>query len=367
MSKWTPHLVGLNMPIGGFLNKYRHVFDVFTHPVKRNVCCKLSHKMMDLMEEERELIKGMEAENVVRVKKLLLMSVTGSLRLHALRLVKREMGLPDDFRETVLGKCPDFEMDGLEVVSLVDRDGVDDGLKVAQVEKWREKEFTDKWLSEFETKYAFPIDFLTGFRIQAGFRGKLKEWQRLPYVKPYEKKEGFQRLTCERFEKRAVGILHEFLSLTVEKMVELQRLAHFRRDFGIPVNVREVILKHPGIFYISTRGTSQMVFLREAYCKDCLVSPNPVYEVRRKMLNLILLATRNTRELRSPKQVKESIGDQNRAGEIEDDFVISILDKFVDNDDDDNENTQNREGTSDGDYVFPGPNNSDDDDDSRKG
>lgn len=110
-----------------------------------------------------------------------------------------------------------------------------------------------------------------------------------------------------------------------------------------------------------------MVFLREAYCKDCLVSPNPVYEVRRKMLNLILLATRNTRELRSPKQVKESIGDQNRAGEIEDDFVISILDKFVDNDDDDNENTQNREGTSDGDYVFPGPNNSDDDDDSRKG
>ncbi|GKF03695.1 protein root primordium defective 1 [Tanacetum coccineum] len=114
------------------------------------------------------------------------------------------MGLPDDFRETILGKCGEFQMDdGLETVSLVDKDGFHQGFKVAQVEIWRDKEYKDKWLSEFETKYAFPINFPIGFGIQPGFKDKLKEWQRLPYVKPYEKKEGFGSLTYQRFEKRA--------------------------------------------------------------------------------------------------------------------------------------------------------------------
>nr|GEY27533.1 protein root primordium defective 1 [Tanacetum cinerariifolium] len=58
--------------------------------------------------------------------------------------------------------------------------------------------------------------------------------------------------------------------------------------------------------------TSQMVFLRQVYCKDCHVSLNPIYDIKRKLLDLMLLGTRNTRELRRPKEVKESVGDQNR-------------------------------------------------------
>jgi len=76
--------------------------------------------------------------------------------------------------------------------------------------------------------------------------------------------------TCggiERYEKRVLAVLHELLSLTVEKMVEVDQLAHFRRDLGIEVNVRELLLRHPGIFYISTKGKTLTVFLREAYRK----------------------------------------------------------------------------------------------------
>ncbi|KAK9057775.1 hypothetical protein SSX86_022613 [Deinandra increscens subsp. villosa] len=347
MSRWTK-IIGLNVPIGGFLRKYRHVFDVFPHPVQRNVCCKLTSKMKQLVLEERNVIKDMELENVKRVKKLLMISVSGTLHIHALRLIKRELGLPDDFRESILANYSDFELVDLETVRLIEKDDADENLdesfdedlKVAEVEKWRENEYKEKWLSEFETKFAFPIDFPTGFEIKAGYRGKLKDWQRLPYSKPYEKEgvfRGSSRGGIERFEKRAVGILHELLSLTVEKMVELERLVHFKKDFGLPVNFRELVLKHPGIFYVSTRGCTQMVFLREAYCKDVLVSPNPVYVVRRKMLDLILLGSRNTRELRSEREVKESVSDdyddRNRGGVIEqDDFVISILENFDDSD-----------------------------------
>ncbi|XP_076939567.1 protein ROOT PRIMORDIUM DEFECTIVE 1-like [Bidens hawaiensis] len=355
MSRWT-HIVGLNVPIGGFIRNARHVFDVFPHPVKRNVCCRLTSKMSLLIQEESSVIKDMELDNVRRIKKLLIISVTGSLHIHALRLIKRELGLPDDFRQSILGKYDDFELVDLEIVRLVDKGDVDGDLKVAEVEKWREKEYREKWLSEFETKYAFPVHFPTGFKIKAGFKGKLRDWQRLPYIKPYEKEDGFRAASrggVERFEKRAVGILHELLSLTVEKMVEIERLVHFKKDFGIPVNFRELILKHPGIFYISTKGCTQVVFLREAYCKDVLVSPNPVYVVRRKMLDLVLLGSRNTRELRSQSEVKESVvnddkkQDQDLGGVVKDDFVISILENL--DDDDDDGNSEDRED----DYVFP--------------
>ena len=96
-----------------------------------------------------------------------------------------------------------------------------------------------------------------------------------------------------RIEKRIVGILHELLSLTVEKMIPLERLSHFRRVFAMEVNLRELLLKYPGIFYISTKGSAQTVILRESYSKGCLVEPNPVYDVRRKMLDLILSGCRN--------------------------------------------------------------------------
>jgi hypothetical protein len=62
------------------------------------------------------------------------------------------------------------------------------------------------------------------------------------------------------------------------------------------VNMRELLLKHPGIFYISTKGSTQTVLLRESYIKGCLVEPNPVYSVRRKMLDLILSGCRNIGE-----------------------------------------------------------------------
>ncbi|CAN1321841.1 Protein ROOT PRIMORDIUM DEFECTIVE 1 [Linum perenne] len=99
-------------------------------------------------------------------------------------------------------------------------------------------------------------------------------------------------------------MIHELLSLTVEKRVEVQRIAHFKKDFGMEmeVNLRELLLKHPGIFYISTKGSTQLVFLREAYAKGCLVESNPIYVVRKKMLDLILVGRRNTKELQCSRE-----------------------------------------------------------------
>ncbi|KAI7990497.1 Protein ROOT PRIMORDIUM DEFECTIVE 1 [Camellia lanceoleosa] len=304
MSRWK-NIVGLNIPVGTFLRKYPHVFEVFTHPIKRNVCCKIRKKMSDLIQEEEGFIRVSESENVGRIKRLLMMSVNGTLHIHALRLIRRELGLPQDFQESIIGKYTnEFWLVDLEIVGLVDRDR-ELGF-VGEVEKWREKEFREKWLSEFETK---------GVKVQYLHGG------------------------IERFEKRAVGILHELLWLTVEKKVEVERLVHFRKDLGIEVNLRELILKHPGIFYISTKGNAQTVFLREAYGKGCLMEPNPISVVRRKMLDLILLGCRNTIALRTRKETRNE-NNNVVCNEIEGvttngDWVIPFLDGFNDKKTDD--------------------------------
>ncbi|KAL2952460.1 hypothetical protein AAZX31_19G112200 [Glycine max] len=293
--------------------------------------------MKELILLEGLVVKQQETEAVKRVKKLLMMSLNGTLRLHALRLFKRELGLPEDFRDSILGKySADFRLVDLEVVALVDWDAE---LAVARVEEWREKEYSEKWLSEFETKFAFPVSFPTGFKFERGFKERLKNWQRLPYAKPYERKEVVRVRTCggiERYEKRAVAVLHELLSLTVEKMVEVDQLAHFRRDFGVEVNVRELLLRHPGIFYLSTKGKTLTVFLREAYRKGGLVEPNPVYETRRNMLDLVLLGCRKTKLLldcdESNKEESNVVAcEVNEEGERQGDWVIPFLKKCEEN------------------------------------
>ncbi|KAL0404741.1 UNVERIFIED_CONTAM: protein ROOT PRIMORDIUM defective [Sesamum radiatum] len=293
LSRWAPHAGVNTLSAGEFLRKYPHVFQVFTHPVRRNLCCKFTSKFVELLKLEEEIVCNMEDVNVIKIRRILSMSVNGKVHLHAIRLMRRELGLPEDFRESIIRKHGDiFRMIDLEIAELVDWNENERAFSCsAEVEKWREKEFREKWLSEFETKYAFPINFPTGFKIVPGFRERLRNWQRLSYVKPYERVDKVRVRTCggvERYEKRAVGIIHELLCLTVEKMVEVERLAHFRKDLGIEVNLRELLLKHPGIFYIATRGNTLMVFLREAYVGGCLVEPNTVCDVRRRCLELVL-------------------------------------------------------------------------------
>ncbi|XP_047341325.1 protein ROOT PRIMORDIUM DEFECTIVE 1 [Impatiens glandulifera] len=344
ISRWK-NVLSLNIPPGSFIRKYPHIFEVFALPPRRNMCCKVTKKMRDLIREEESIVRELELENVVRLKKILMMSVNGKLNIHALRLSRRELGLPIDFRESILSKySDDFVLIDLETVGLVESDKK--GLRgVAEVEKWREKEFREKWLSEFETKYSFPINFPTGFSFEPGFRERLKNWQRLPYVKPYDRTESVRIRTNkgnDQFEKRVVGVLHEFLCLTVSKMIEVQQLVHFRKGLGIEVNLREVILKHPGIFYISTKGNAETVFLREGYIGWCLAEPNSVDTARRKMLELILLGVRNTKQLRTRTE-NEIIIDQNEleneenvnTNETENDWgtyaggwAIPILDTF---------------------------------------
>ncbi|PWA69116.1 HXXXD-type acyl-transferase family protein [Artemisia annua] len=106
----------------------------------------------------------------------------------------------------------------------------------------------------------------------------------------------------KRMEKRAIRMIHEMLSLTVEKKINLERIAHFRITMNLPKKLKEFLLQHQGIFYISTRGNYgklHTIFLREAYNKGELIEPNELYLARRKLAKLITL--------RRPNMEQESV------------------------------------------------------------
>ncbi|KAK2982682.1 hypothetical protein RJ640_010848 [Escallonia rubra] len=137
--------------------------------------------------------------------------------------------------------------------------------------------------------YSFKHGYPPGMWLGKNFKAKVKEWQGLAYVGPYEEVGEKKRTKSEMkaLEKQAVEVVHEFLSLTVEK------ISHFRKWFGIDLNKRDLFLDHPRMFYLSAKGKMHTIFLREAYEKGHLIDPNPVYEARRKLLDLVVLGHRS--------------------------------------------------------------------------
>ncbi|AAF24818.1 F12K11.21 [Arabidopsis thaliana] len=288
----------LNRGAASFLRKYPHIFHVLYDPVKAEPFCRLTDVAMEISRQEALAITATLSLVVDRLVRLLSMSISKSIPLRAVFKVWRELGLPDDFEDSVISKNPHlFKLsDGHEsnthILELVQEEEKRLEFEAA-VEKWRVVECSkeDCSVDRTEIQFSFKHSYPPGMRLSKTFKAKVKEWQRLPYVGPYEDMVGKKksRSGVMGIEKRAVAIAHEFLNLTVEKMVEVEKISHFRKCFGIDLNIRDLFLDHPGMFYVSTKGKRHTVFLREAYERGRLIDPNPVYDARRKLLDLVLL------------------------------------------------------------------------------
>ncbi|XP_027336674.1 protein ROOT PRIMORDIUM DEFECTIVE 1 [Abrus precatorius] len=290
----------LNRGATAFLRKFPRIFHIYYEPSKLKPFCRLTDAALDVSRQESEAINASLPVVVERLVRILSMSASKMVPLRAIFKVWKELGLPDDFEDSVISanssvfQLCDAHEPNTHLLKLVD--GVPSNGFRAIVEDWRVVECCkeDCSVDRMEMRFSFKHGHPPGMRLTKNFRAKVKEWQRLPYVGPYEvvgegkkSKAGMMAM-----EKRAVSIVHEFLSLTVEKMVEVEKISQFRKWFGIDLNIRDLFLDHPGIFYLSTKGKKHTVFLREAYERGCLIEPNPVYEARRRLLDLVVLGRR---------------------------------------------------------------------------
>ncbi|KAK9735047.1 hypothetical protein RND81_04G180300 [Saponaria officinalis] len=290
----------LNRGALSFLRKYPHVFEIFYNQTKSMPFCKLTDKVTEVSQLEATAIREDLPLVVERLVRILSMTMSKSLPLRAVFKVWRELGLPDDFEESVISRNPQlFSLcDGNEpnthVLKLVTPYPV--GHFTAAVEDWRVVECCkeDAKVDRTEIQYSFKQGFPPQMKLRKSFKMKVREWQKQPYVGPYEAMGAKKRTKSgmKMLEKRAVAIVHEFMNLTVEKMIEVEKISHFRKWFGIDLNVRDLFLDHPGIFYLSTKGRRHTVFLREAYERGRLINSNPVYEARMKLLYLVMMGRR---------------------------------------------------------------------------
>ncbi|KAI6687787.1 hypothetical protein NL676_024615 [Syzygium grande] len=216
--------------------------------------------MEELLEEERRVADSMEADRVDKVRRLLMMSADKRIALSKIHHCRSLFGIPEDFRDRAL-KYPDYfrvvvDGDGRRVLELVNWDP---HLAVSELER----EFV---VDEDGVKKAFrfPVKHNRDLDLDADDTRKLNLLNTLPLVSPYSDGASLDLWTLEA-EKYRVGVLHEFLSLTLEKRASIHHIVEFKEEFSLTKHTYQMLLKQPRTFYLAGTEMNWVVFLKDAY------------------------------------------------------------------------------------------------------
>ncbi|CAM8939484.1 unnamed protein product [Rhodiola kirilowii] len=282
-----------------WLKKYPCCFEVYL--VDDKYYCRLTKQMMVLVEEEESVRDMQEPSLVVRLTKLLMLSVHRRMNVVKFNEIKRNFGFSDDYLIRIVPKYPELfrlvnysgRRSSMEI-ELVSRKP---GLAVSAIESLAE-------LKNSEPQFSCNLPFTW-----------VKSWERFhsfnetPYISPYMDSTDLVEGTRE-MDKRTVGLVHELLSLTLWKKLSIMKLGHFRREFNLPEKLNVLLLKHPGIFYVSNKYQIYTVLLREAYNGSVLVEQDPFVAVKEKFGELMQegLHERNRRNHQANLKKKSALG-----------------------------------------------------------
>ncbi|KAL0361338.1 UNVERIFIED_CONTAM: protein WHAT'S THIS FACTOR 1, chloroplastic [Sesamum radiatum] len=219
--------------------------------------------MDNLLRTERDMENELESKRVDVVRKLLMMSANKRIPLSKIYHNRLLFGIPEDFRDRVAA-YPDYfrvviEDDGKRVLELVNWDS---SLAVSALEK----EFM---VDEDKVKRAFKFPMKHGKALDLDMEDerKLNILNTLPLVSPYSDGSKLDLWTLEA-EKYRVGIIHEFLSLTLEKRAYIHNIVEFKEEFSLTKHTYQMLLKQPRTFYVAGTQMNWCVFLKDAYGED---------------------------------------------------------------------------------------------------
>ncbi|MCO5610983.1 hypothetical protein L7F22_065231 [Adiantum nelumboides] len=312
--------VGLVKPqrIGDIMDKYPRIIRVYRNPNELDVWVTLAKPILELLEEEKMLKEQRAQLAAERLRKVLMMSTTRRIRIDRINYLKEELGLPDNFKRTVVQANPHLFKLVITRANLAK--GVapsvkllvwDEKLAVPAIESYQQDPASTSGLDEEgkqKKAYSFPINLPPNFKIKKAFRGKLRKWQELPYRSPYADTTDLDLQSEEAF-KRAVAVIHEFLHITTEKRTKINHLAHLREDYKLPQKLGATVLQNPGIFYMSTKSNTQTIFLREGYKKGVLLEKDQLFSIKEKFLALIKMGRKSTKKLTKQGPYKLSDSD----------------------------------------------------------
>lgn len=280
----------INLPkphkISDFIRKSPKLFELYKDH-KKVLWCGMTKQAEDLVEEEQRIIGENEDKAAEYVTRCLMMSIDKRLPLDKIANFRRDFGMPVGFRTNWVNKYPQLfkvvkDADEHEYLELVNWNPA-----------WAITELEKKVMGITETSahtpgllsLSFPLKFPSNYKKVYRYGGKIEHFQKLSYLSPYADARGLQAGSKE-FDKRAVAVMHELLSFTIEKRLVTDHLTHFRREMVMPQKLMRLLLKHFGIFYVTERGKRFSVILTEAYERSELIDKGPFVLWKEKVLSL---------------------------------------------------------------------------------
>ncbi|XP_073294816.1 protein WHAT'S THIS FACTOR 1 homolog, chloroplastic [Primulina huaijiensis] len=259
-----------------WLKKYPCCFEVYRKDDE--YFCRLTKQMKFLVEEEESVKDSQEPVFVKRLAKLLMMSTNQRLNVVKINELKRNFGFPDDYLLRIVPKYSDMfrvvNYGGKRSAMEIELTSWNQNFAVSSIEKLAQKEGHDPCFS-----CSLPSTWIKSLE-------RFQEFNSTPYISPYTELKDLVADSNEMI-KRTVGLVHELLSLTLWKKASIVKLGHFRREFCLPEKLNVLLLKHPGIFYVSNKYQIYTVLLREAYSGSELVEKDPLVIVKEKFGDLM--------------------------------------------------------------------------------
>ncbi|XP_020268915.1 protein ROOT PRIMORDIUM DEFECTIVE 1-like isoform X1 [Asparagus officinalis] len=281
--------INLSKPhkVSDFIKKSPKLFELYRDK-KGVIWCGLTEKAEELVKEENRLLEAHTNKAVEYVTRLLMMSVDKRLPMDKVAHFRRDIGFPFDFRTRWVHMFPEYfrvvKRDDVEFLELTSWNS---SWAVTEIEK--RAMMGINYVSESHSpgilSLPFPMKFPPNFKKIFRIGGKIEHFQKRSYLSPYADSRELAPGSQE-FDKRAVAVMHEILSFTIEKRLVTDHLTHFRREFVMPQKLMRILLKHYGIFYVSERGKRFSAFLTEAYEGSELIDKSPLYLWKEKILRL---------------------------------------------------------------------------------
>ncbi|KAM3362441.1 hypothetical protein P3S68_017295 [Capsicum galapagoense] len=156
--------------------------------------------------------------------------------------------------------------------------------QIAEEENWQ-RELEEKDLIIDRLPRFNRVKLPKGIKLSKGEMRRMSQFRDMPYISPYEDFSEIRPGTSDK-EKHACGVVHEILSLAVEKRTLDDHLTHFREEFRFSQQLRGMLIRHPDMFYVSLKGDRDSVFLREAYQYSHLIEKNRLLLIKEKLRSL---------------------------------------------------------------------------------
>ncbi|KAK6132416.1 hypothetical protein DH2020_033855 [Rehmannia glutinosa] len=194
-----------------FIRKYPSIFEEF-NPGSLNIQphIKLTPEIVSLNSEENLVCQSVNYKQDIarRLLKLLMISRINKIPIFLLERLRWELGLPAEYEKDIIPEFPDY-------FRVIDGRGLGENGKVLELVCWTE-EFA---VSELENKAKdgktqFCLQYSKEFEMDKKYKKWVDEWQKLPYVSPYENAMHLAAKTDES-DKWAVAVLHEIGTHTV--------------------------------------------------------------------------------------------------------------------------------------------------------